>query len=635
MPSDSPQFIRRDISNGRERKKKPRRAGSLRSEAALAKRRLSEKHIDEQLADIYGDQSGRVPDMKHLDKQSRHPLFRAVTVLFLSCIFLAGVAWIGFFVLQPSQKFSEDGITLAIAGDEHPMVGQEARYRIRYHNTQGIALDHVTLQVRYPDGFVFSTSSIPADNDSHDEWSLGTVGPDESGAIDLTGTMFGAAGGAQSFRVFFNYTPANFNSAFQKVTTLSTQFSDTPIAITLTAPDTVAAGGGADLVIHLAASSTNPVQNVAVEVGPKDFLIKKSSDTSSDPDQPLRFFFPTFSGIKDIHLKVTVSPSSTDQTTSLLTVNVRQWKDARRSDDGYVIATATHSMQFVKSDVASNLAINGSLTDAPAVPGDILHASVVVKNTGTSAIKNAVVRAIFDAPASGKSSLLKWSAIEDSANGDISGEALHTTTTRRGTIAWSSKQVSDLRTIAPGAEVTIEFQLPIKTNDDIDLTQFDASTIDASTEVQYDNSAGHQIVSGNPITLTVFSDTSLDVKDNVDQGSDGKEKHTVTWTIGNNFHALSAMSLTADVYGDVSWDTAALKVPAGKATFDPDKKKITWTIDHMPVGVDQLALQFAIILNKKNPTQTDLMSKVQMHVHDDGVNQDFVKVGDEIVLGQN
>ena len=72
--------------------------------------------------------------------------------------------------------------------------------------------------------------------------------------------------------------------------------------------------------------------------------------------------------------------------------------------------------------------------------------------------------------------------------------------------------------------------------------------------------------------------------------------------------------------------------PAGEAKFDDKTKKLVWTIPTMPTSVDVLALQFPIILQSKNSTQTNLTSKVKVQATDTVTGQSIIKVGDEVLL---
>ena len=139
---------------------------------------------------------------------------KAVATLALACALLAAVVWLGFFVLEPKGNFSEEDVILSISGQDVVQVGETVRYRIRYRNAQKVSLKDVSLRVRYPNGFIFETSSEAPSSESNDVWNLGELKGGESGYIDIDGRLFGSAEQEQSLRAFLSYEPDNFSSEF-------------------------------------------------------------------------------------------------------------------------------------------------------------------------------------------------------------------------------------------------------------------------------------------------------------------------------------------------------------------------------------------------------------------------------------
>ena len=80
------------------------------------------------------------------------------------------------------------------------------------------------------------------------------------------------------------------------------------------------------------------------------------------------------------------------------------------------------------------------------------------------------------------------------------------------------------------------------------------------------------------------------------------------------------------------WDEKKLVAGAGEAKFDPKTKRLTWKVSTMPVSVDVLALKFGFTLNTKNPTQTDLISKVSVKATDTVTGQALALEGEAAKL---
>lgn len=593
--------------------------------AARHKRKL----VAEQLVEIYENKDGSMPDMKHIEKSKRHRTGRAFVSLLLACAFLGAVAWAGFFFFQPQSAFSEDNVSVSLSGDTEVLAGQAVHYRFRYHNAERIALKQASLQIRYPEGFEFGSSNHQAKGETKDIWQLGTIGSGESGYIDITGNMFGNVGQKQSFRAFFNYQPENFHSEFQKVATLSVMVQDAPVVLKLSGATEVIAGANNSFTIRVAPKGDTPLGRIAVDLIPGDSFIKNKATPAEDNGHPYRWSWNSLAGEQTINLYGIFAASNTMDRVPM-SVIVRGFANLKDTH-GYVYASSTQIVKLVDPGLAVSLALNGTVSDATIHPGDILTGSVVVKNSGVKPQTNLVVRAIFDAPLADKQSVVKWSVLDDSHNGAVLGETLNPKL-RRGSITWDARTVPALKRLDPGKEIAFDFHLPIKRPQEVDLSSLSGPEILAQADIQYGTSKSRQILSSNPIKLTFVSDVGLDVRHEVEKNSAGQETHAISWIVSNSFHELKNIVLTSELYGDIDIDKTSMVVPAGKVDFDQAKKIITWTIDRMPTSVDSFALQFTVVLKSKNPTQTQLSSKVKLQAQDTVAGREIIAAGDEVSL---
>lgn len=591
-----------------------------------------ERQVEENLKQIYENADGSMPDMRHIDKRARRRFRRAILALIASAAFLAVVAWVGFFMLQSPSTFQEDEIVLSVAGPESVRAGESARYRIRYRNAEDLPLERAVLQVRYPEGFVFTETSRPTSGGSGDSWDLGTVDPDESGYIDIVGTMYGSVDKEQSFRAFLNYTPANFSSEFQKVATARVLVAAAPVHVAIAGSGEAVSGAETELTITVSPEEGVTLPYLRVDVFPGELFAKKSSMPAMEGDAPLGWTLDSLNGEKTFKLSGAFISSRTDaEDAASVRVVVRGWKDAARSGEGYVYAEATHDMKISMTALTVALAINGTTKALQVSPGDILSVSLLVRNGGTTPLDAVVVRAVFDAPSANRQSILEWLKIDDAADGDISGEQLNADT-RRGIIVWDSTKIPELKRLEAGEEVSIDFHLPVKSAEDADLSRFKTASITAAAEAQSGTKKDRQIIGSNPVAMTLLSDTSLEVSDEVSETPNSKEVHTISWVVKNSFHDLSDIRVEAELYGDILVSTTTMEVSAGEATWDPATKKLVWIIPAMPTSIDVLALQVPVMLQSKNPTQTNLTSKTTLKATDTVAGAEILRAGDEILL---
>ncbi|MFH1947223.1 MAG: hypothetical protein ABIJ23_03655, partial [Candidatus Magasanikbacteria bacterium] len=629
-------FVKKDLEVEEEIVVKPKKVKIIKKElkkVQAEKERLAEEEdkIRKELQDIYQDDDGTMPNMADFRKKKRSRVLAAFFFLLFACIFLGVVAWVGFFVFQPNLQFVEDDVILSISGDEEVMAGQEVNYRIRYRNLQNTPLGQANIQIRYPEGFIFESSSKPASNDTNDEWILGYLGEGDGDYIDIFGKIYGSEGQRQSFRVFLNYMPGNFSSEFQKVATLNTEIKESPVNIQVQGPEEVIPGVEVEFLVALEAKKDIDIENIALILEPGIFSVKSSEPALPEADVyqwPIEALVD--SEDKIFKISGSFSPINGEEEAELIFKFVG-WKDAEKQSEPYVYSAESVKVKLLKTDLSVNLGINGSLADLTVQPGETLNTSVVLKNPGTTALKNMKVSLIFETPSFNNLSMLDWQEISDDIEGDIYGKQIDEGV-RRGTITWDSRHIANLKSFEPGENIVIDLSIPLKDAEDIDLTKFTSYLVTAEVEVSYDNSEDEKILSGNKINLTVNSDFAFEVRDEVTEADSGKEQHKINWILSNSFHDLENIELSVDLYGNIAWQEELLSVPAGDFNFNKAENSITWKIDKMPVSVDILALQFGLLLNEKNPTQTNLTSKVKIKATDTITGLDIIRVGEPILL---
>lgn len=617
------------------RKRKPRAA--VKKSASFGG--PEEKKMKQELKEIYQNDDGTMPNMSNFQKKKSRGFFRALMTLIFACAFLGAVAWAGFFVFQPKSGFAEKDVALSITGEEQIIAGQEVHYRIRYRNSQNVPLTKANLQLKYPEGFIFSGASKEPTNDKKDEWGLGKLDAQASGYIDFQGKLFGDINKKQSFRAFLNYTPANFNSEFQKVANLNTEITGAPATITVAAPAEAVPGASVEFTIDISRPSDHLPKNLAFALEPVGGLTIITVEPASDKDNQYQWSFAELPEKVQIKLKGAFSPEEGVESADVK-FKLLGWKDPSANAQGklektepYVFWTETKTVKLLKADLSAGLAINGAMSALNIQPGEVLNAGLVIKNNGQTALKNLSVKLVFETPSFDKKSMLDWGKLNDKFDGQIDGEQVNDAT-RRGSITWTKRQIGGLANLSAGKELSIDISIPLKSGQAIDLTKFTTSAMTAAVEVKYESDGAQKLLSSNQINFIINSDLVFEVRDKITGDSQDREMHNMDWIVSNSFHELKDIELSADIYGDVIWNDSALSVPAGEAKFDADKKQLVWKVPTMPTSVDVLDLKFSVTMNQKNPSQTNLTSKVKIKARDVSTGQDIILAGDEVLLSQ-
>lgn len=588
----------------------------------------NDQKIERQLNNIYKDDSGQMPDMRRIKKNPAGSFIGGLFKFLFSVAILAALAWAGFFFLPMANKFSDTQLDLKIIGPENYTIGATTTYQIVFKNNQNVALNHVNLTANYPSGFIYTQSSLEPKNIGKNEWDIGNLKPNEEKTLQITGNLFGSLGDSQSWRVLLNYTPENFKSEMQKVATLNVKSSEAPITVSLTGIDKIAIDTPTNFTITIESKDSLIGKNLEIiPVFPSSFSISSSSVPLEKNIWKLRPAIST-----NITSKYTINFSGkfslTDENTVPLKIQVKL-ADANHND--YLLSEAILNTEIIKNAVTINTAVNGSLTDMESKPGDILNITILVKNAGKENIDKAQIKLIIDAPSYKKQSILSWSDIADKNDGDITGSQT-SDQIRRATLAWNDKKISNLNKLKAGEEVSLDFQIPIKSSDKAPWNSIENNQIKIATELTFnDSTKTTQTISGNPINITLNSDLSIQIKNDISSDSQEKEKHDIVWILNNTYHPLKNVILSADIYGDITWQGPS-STSAGTIEFDQKTKHLIWNIPEMTENTDVLDLPFTVTINKKNPTQNTLISKIHIVADDTVSGKKLELLGDEIPL---
>jgi len=587
-----------------------------------------QKEIAKKIAKIYEDDDGRVPDMKKIKTRAKSPLLRFAIFLLILTSAMAFFAWAGLLYFPQGEKFSEEKIFLSIEGPVQTELGGTSTYKIIIRNGLNMPLKKITVNANYPDGFVFETSSFPAQNLGNTEWSLPDIDPLSVSELSINGRSFGSLNQQGSWRVFLNYQPGTLSSKMQKIAILNTTLSLTPFTLIAKIPEKAAYGTDVEILYTLENKNGYLPDKMYLSLNsPEEFYVI-SSTPSWDKDNNRWIISPTTTAYFPKAFKLVGRFNGELETDKQISAILELPILAARQT--YQIAKTDNQVSLSRTAYLMSMAINGSINNFGAKPGDPLNITINFKNAGKTSLKNASIQLKLDAPAVKKQSILDWAEITDQLDGDIVGKQINDNL-RNGTITWTKNKIKDLIEIKPGQEINIDLKLPIKDAGKIDLSALKEYKISAVAEINFtEENKTQKIISTNPIAITLNSDFSFEKRVVVKENNSGKDQRDFTWILRNTFHPLKNVELSAELYGDITFISSTL--PAGKLNYDSKEKILVWNIPEMPENVDILALPFSIIINKKNPTQQVLVSKIKIKAEDTITKELITFMGAETLL---
>ncbi len=589
----------------------------------------AKQRISAGIESIYQDSDGSVPDLSTFQSNKRGRLIRSFISFIISVGILGGVVYAGLFMLQPTGEFVENDVILSVSGEQEITAGEEVRYRIRYRNAQDAGLHKVSLEVRYPAGFVFGEATVAPAEDTINRWNLGELQSGDSGYIDVSGHMFGDLHKAQSFRSFLTYTPDGFSTEFQKATTLSVNTASSPATLSATYPEIVAGGVEVPVQITVTPKENVHAEHLYVEILGSGMFVKKTAAPASDHFEELRWSIDQLNEPYILSLGgIFVSPDGIEKELQV-PVQLVGYTNAQREGDAFIYATTTLHVRLQDTEVSVTPVVNGATKDLTVQPGEKLHISIAVRNQSDVALENVRVRTIIDGPSFDATNVFDWANVEDELEGSIVGEQI-SKTIRRGILTHTSTQVPAFRNFGFGSQEILDFQLPIKSAKDIHLASFPPEQATLTVEMQYTLHGEQIILSSSPITMTLNSDVALHITDDISSTNNPEDTHTVTWMLSNSFHPLKNVTVKAEIFGLTEMVTST--APVGTVAFDETSKELEWKIPDWPIEVPSIPVQFTLYRSSPNPSQTQLMSRVELRATDTVTGKDIIIVGDELRL---
>lgn len=573
-----------------------------------------EKHaeLNDRLSAIYKNENGELPDMQHIVIRRSHFWVKTLICILLFGIIGSGGAWAYFFVFKTPTEATAHNVSIAFSGPTLTDFGAPATYTITYSNNSNQTLTKSSLALRFPVGFVLTKSSRPAKNTAKNEWDLGTIEPGERGTLTITGLLYGANRDTRSWRAFLSYQGATLNAEVQETASFETTIVNSPYAVRIDGPATVAPGTEAAYTFTVDTNESSFGTNVEIApTWPENFAVMTSSPALS---KTLRWNIPKNSPSSS--QKFVISGRFAPSSEKSLAVKANLLVVLPETNQSFAASSASLVSEQVQS--AANglaLAINGSGEDTvSATPGDTVNLTLSIKNTTANIIKDGTVRLIFQAPSIKRQSILNWAKISDKLDGDLRGEQV-SDSIRQATISWNKKHLSSLGNFAPGDEATISLSVPIKDTALFDLGSIKERTIaitgglsftDASNTAQTLALARHAVTLGADLSIEGRHQATTDA---------GTETHALTWILSHSFGGLKNIKVSAEVFPDVVFTQSP--PAAGISTFDPATKRLTWVVSDMPESVDLLAWSFNLAVAGKKPGQNTLISKVTVEAEDD------------------
>lgn len=547
--------------------------------------------LERELTTIY-EPGNEKRDMTKLEIAKSSLAKKIMVGLIIFFAALAAVSWAGFFFFSPAgDKFSGEGVALAIEGPAEPKGGELVTYTFRYKNGESVPLGTATLTARIPKELKVIETDPAADKN---EWNVGSISPGKENAITVKAIAMAPLQKSFDLQAILSYRPADFNSEFQKVTTRSLTVTDSVLELAVTGPAKVLPGDKVTYAYEYKNPSTQDFQHLRfVPVYPSSFIPESATPKAENNSHLVWNIASLKAGGSG---KITVTGTFSSEAKGDLDLK-GQIGIVDADGDFLLQRESGQKVTVLEGQLVTNLILNGKTESQATDFGDILRYALTWRNTGVAALGDVTLSIVFETqPASPK--ILLWNNLKDEQGGVRDGNKL----------TWTKKQVTKLGAVGANQEGTIDFELPILAAPigGLNASEYVISSWIEATIGSIDGEAVTRTVKSQPLVVKINSDTKLAAEaryfnqDDIPIGSGplppavGQQTvYRVSWKLTNALHELTDLKISAPMVSNVIW-TGASNVDAGNLKFDAGADKMVWTLNRMPTSVKSLGVSFDI-----------------------------------------
>lgn len=565
----------------------------LSSDAPLPDSAVSEAELEEELHTIYD--GPEATDMTRLTRVRSSLARKTLIGLAVFFGFLAAVSWAGFLFFNPTdRKFSGEGVELVIEGPHEIKSGEPITYVVSYRNGERVPLGTASLEMRLPKEFVVTeTNPKPGDDGL---WRVGSLAPGKDDQIEIKGVVQAPLGQPLDLQAILTYRPADFNSEFQKVATLSAPVADSVFALSATGPAKIMPGDKVTIDIGYVNQSETEFKKMRVVADFPPSFIPESVEPTATDDAKNTWNLDSIAPNTEGHIKI--SGTFASDAKGLNEIKARLgYLDA--NEEFKIQKEASYSADVVEGQLALALILNGKSGDQPVAFGDTLHYAVTWRNTGEVSLDDVEISILLDAQPD-QNRVLLWNQMKDKEQGVRDGNR----------VTWTKRQVRALGRIGPSDEGTIDFDVPLLAAPLDDAKSGDyrvTSSLEAKIGL-IDHEPADRVIQAPPFAAIVSSDARLEAatryfnEDGIPIGSgplpprvDEATTYRVTWTLTNSLHDLADLKLSARLPDNVVW-TGKSSVDAGDLKFDAAVGKIVWNLNWLPITVSKMTVSFDVAI---------------------------------------
>lgn len=505
------------------------------------------------------------------------------------------IALVFFFMTRGGEEVKEANVTMEIDMPSEIPGNAESIIKIKVENKDSESLVKPELEVVYPEGFRYVTSTPEAKNITGNLFAFGDIAPGQAPTLLIKVRAEGGIGESQKLKAKLRYRFKNFSSEFAKEAEKTAVVIASGVQLNLDGPNRTNNSELITYTLTYVNNADSEFKNARIEFNyPAGFTFAGGSPEPSVgkniwtlPQVP-----PDYKGT------ITVSGSFKSATPGESQTITAKFLSA---DSGGSFRAQAES-SFITAIESLPLLVTHELTqnsDKPIVsPGDDVTYRVRYQNNATTAARGVNIIVSLSSKAIDVNSIRAEGA-------QISGS----------TISWNASSIPNLEIVNPNesGEFTFTFEVnnpPVK----------DSSTnIDIKSSIKIKSNEYEQFLPGNELRVKIRSlaevFTGLKYSSGALPPRVGNDTvYAVSISAKNLTNNLDNCTLTGFIaVNPAGFETSSMApaLEASRTTFDPKTGKITWNIGQLRAHTGDFSQSRTLNFNLKiNPSASQAGDEV-------------------------
>ncbi len=487
-----------------------------------------------------------------------------------------GIAIIGvlaYFALRPQapEPTKNANVEVKIDAPETAPSGGEVIYKIQVENHDDAKLVNMTLEMVYPDGVSYVSSTPPSNNLSGSSFSVPDLDPgDTTPTIIIKTIAQGNVNDDKEVNARLHYRFSNFNSEFIEEASHTVRLVAADVVLDVTGPESTTNASVASYDIFYRNSSDEPIANARVRVTYPDGFTYAEADPAPTSGQ-------------NIWSLGTLNPEGTGKISyrgsfkSAQPGQSLQFKiefEVLDNDNNYFTqAGTTYTTTISNQPLVVEQKAEGLLNDGVVAPGgNISYELRYQNNTSVVATGVSVVAQI------------------ESKAVDLSSIRAEGGQVQDNTITWNGSSVASLERLNPSESGTVRFSLSIKNPAVTDGSK----NVSVITHIKIRSNENPNFLPGTDLNLKVSSPSSLSgsaghVSGQLPPRVGQSSTFSVNLTLKNATNDYHNSVLVGYVPVGVTFDKNSLpSSEAAQVKFDASTGKLTWSMGTLAPGTRSL-----------------------------------------------